>query len=207
MKRTARNTGTKQAGTGAKVPTHADLLKVHLETRRQLMEGVEVVCERHGDEASFYYEALALTPADEIVLFSCSCEGKNRQPITPFESVVWMGHCKWAEKFDSSSAVYDAATSRWLLLIARAMSQRNASVVSRRHGSGVFVITLTRELSEQWEAASKAARIPLDWMLYDTLKGDVEHYLADGTGYAKDSRELWEATKKKAKVPIQIVKA
>src|SRR5688572_22918305 len=115
MKRTARNTGPKQ------VPTRADDLKAHQEARRKLIEGVEIVCERHGDEASFYYEALALTPADEIVLLSCSYKETNRQPISPFESVIWMGHAKWAERFDADSAVYDSATSRWLLIVARAM--------------------------------------------------------------------------------------
>jgi hypothetical protein len=35
-------------------------------------------------------------------------------------------------------------------------------------------------MSREWEAAS---RVPLDWMIYDTLKGDAEHYLEDRTGY------------------------
>jgi len=35
----------------------------------------------------------------------------------------------------------------------------------------------------------------------------IGYYLAEPTGYAKDSRELWQAAKKKAKVPIQVVKA
>lgn len=198
MKRTARSN---------RVPTHGDSLKSHNEARRKVIDGVEIVCELFGDEASFIYEALALTPEGEIIRCSCSAEHAERQPISAYESVVWMGHAKWAQRFDADSSVFDEATSRWLLIVGRAMQDKSACVVSKRHGS-VLVITLTKELSEQWEAASKAARIPLNWMLHDTLKGDAEHYLASGTGYAKDSRELWQATKKKAKaVPIQVVKA
>lgn len=180
-------------------------VKAHQEARRKIMEGVAIVCERHGDDAAFYYEALALTPADQIVLCSCSFGKAERQPMSAYESVVWMAHQKWAEKFDADNSVHDAATSRWLMIVARAM-ERGAASVSLRKSKGVFTVTLTPKLSKQWETASERAGIPLDWMIHDTLKGDVEHYLEDATGYMADTRPVWYE-QRKAKVPIQVVKA
>lgn len=86
------------------------------------------------------------------------------------------------------------------------MKHKRLHSTARKTSGEVLVITLNPELSRQWQAASEQTGIPLDWMIHDTLKGDAEHYLAPGTGYAKDTRPVWYA-QRAVKIPIQVAKA
>lgn len=74
---------------------------------------------------------------------------------------------------------------------------------ARKTDKGVYTITLTPKMSRQFDAASEASGIPADWIIYDALQGEPEHYIDKATGYAKDSRPVWRANKR---VPIKVVK-
>ena len=75
---------------------------------------------------------------------------------------------------------------------------------ARRRGP-VLTITLTQELSHQWEAASERAGIPLEWMLHDSLMGEVDAYMDDSSGYRQDSREAWWHQRHR-RIPIRVLK-
>jgi len=68
---------------------------------------------------------------------------------------------------------------------------------------GCYAITLTPELSREWDKASKRARTPIDWMIYNGMKEDIAEYLNPISGWSKDSRELWQEQRKR-KVPIRV---
>jgi hypothetical protein len=70
-----------------------------------------------------------------------------------------------------------------------------------------YTVTLSPELSRQWDAAAKRARLPLDWMIHDDLAKGAESYLDDIMGWRESSRKLWRSLPQgKRKVPIQVAK-